>query len=31
MGETLKWSHILMDWITINGGSWQQVFSIKAT
>ena len=25
MGETLKWSYIPMDWVTIDGGSWQQV------
>ena len=27
MGETLKWSYIPMDWATIDGGWWQQVFS----
>ena len=25
MGETLKWSYIPMDWVTIDGGWWQQV------
>ena len=30
MGETLKWSYIPMDWITIDGGYWPQVFSIEA-
>ena len=30
MGETLKWSYISMDWVTINGGWWQQVFLIQA-
>ena len=30
MDETLRWSHILMDWVTTDGGQWQQVFSIKA-
>ena len=29
MGDTLKWSHILMDWVNI-GGWWQLVFLIKA-
>ena len=29
MGETLKWSHIPMDWVTVDIGRWQQVFSIK--
>ena len=27
MGETLKWSYIPMNWVTIDGGWWQQVFS----
>ena len=31
MVETLKWSYTLMDWVTIGGGWWQQVFSIKAS
>ena len=30
MGETLKWSYIPMNWVTIDGGWWQQVFSIEA-
>ena len=30
MDETLKWSYIPMDYSTINGGQWQQVFLIKA-
>ena len=30
MGETLKWSYIPMDWVTIDGDWWQQVFSIEA-
>ena len=29
MGETLKWSYIPMDWTTVDGGRWQQVFSIR--
>ena len=29
MGETLKWSYILMDWVTVDGGWWQQVFLIE--
>ena len=29
MDETLKWSHIPMDWVTVDGGWWQQVFSIE--
>ena len=27
MGEILKWSYIPMDWITINGGWWEQVLN----
>ena len=30
MGETLKWSYIPMDWVTVDEGSWQYVFLIKA-
>ena len=30
MGETLKWSYIPMDWVTIDGGWWQRVFLIEA-
>ena len=30
MGETLKWSYIHMDYVTIDGGWWQQIFSIEA-
>ena len=30
MGETLKWSYIPMGWFTVDGGRWQQVFSIEA-
>ena len=31
MGETLiKWSYIPLDWITVDGELWQQVFSIEA-
>ena len=30
MDETLKWSYIPMDWVTIDEGWWQQVFSIEA-
>ena len=30
MGETLKWSYILMYWFTIDGDPWQQVFSVEA-
>ena len=29
MGETLKWSYISMDWVTVDGGWWEHVFSIK--
>ena len=29
MGDTLKWSYIPMDWVTIDGDWWQQVFLIK--
>ena len=30
MGEIPKWSYILIDWVTIDGDWWQQVFSIEA-
>ena len=30
MGETLKWSYTLIDWVTIDGGWWQHVFSLEA-
>ena len=30
MGETLEWSYIPMNWITVDGGWWQQVFSIES-
>ena len=30
MGETLKSSYIPMDWVTIDGCRWQQVFSLEA-
>ena len=30
IGETLKWSYIHMDWVTIDGSWWQHVFSMKA-
>ena len=30
MGETLKWSYIPMDQVTIDGHWWQQVFPIEA-
>ena len=30
MGETLKWSYMFMDWVTVDEGWWQHVFSIKA-
>ena len=30
MGKTLKWSYILMDWVTIDEGLWQPLFSIEA-
>ena len=29
MGKTLKLSYIPMDLVTIDGGWWQQVFSIE--
>ena len=29
MGEALKWSYIPMDCVTVDGGWWQQVFSIE--
>ena len=29
MGEIPMWSYIPMDWITIDGGWWQHVFSIE--
>ena len=29
MGETLKWSYIPMDWVTIDGSWWQEVFLIE--
>ena len=29
MDETLKWSYIPMDQVTIDEGQWQQVFLIK--
>ena len=29
MGETLMWSYILMDWVTIDEGWCKQIFSIK--
>ena len=29
MGETLKWSYIPMDWVTIDEGQQQQVFLIE--
>ena len=28
MSETLKWSYIPKDWVTIDGGWWQHLFSI---
>ena len=31
MGETLRWSYIFMDWVTIDGGWWQQVLSIEVS
>ena len=31
MGETLKLSYIFIDWVVVDGGWWQQVFSIKAS
>ena len=30
MGETLEWSYIPMNWIIVDEGWWQQVFSIEA-
>ena len=30
MIETLKWSYIPMDWFSVDGGWWQQVFLIEA-
>ena len=30
MGETLKWPYIPMNWVPVDGGWWQQVFSIEA-
>ena len=30
MGETLKWSYIPMELVTVDGGWWQQAFSIEA-
>ena len=30
MGETLKWSYILMNWVAVDGGCWQHVFLIEA-
>ena len=29
MGETLKWSYIPMDWVTLDEGWQQWVFSIE--
>ena len=29
MSETLKWSYVPKDWVTIDEGWWQQVFLIK--
>ena len=29
MIETLKWSHIPMDWVTVDEDWWQQVFLIE--
>ena len=29
MGDTLKWSYIHKDWVTVDEGWWQQVFSIE--
>ena len=29
MGETLKWSYIPIDFFTIDGDWWQQVFLIE--
>ena len=31
MGETLKWLYIPKNWVTIDEGWWQQVFSIEAS
>ena len=31
MGEILKWLYIPMDWVTIDGGWWQHVFSIETS
>ena len=31
MGDTLKWSYILKDFVTIDGGWRQQVFSIETS
>ena len=31
MGETLNQSYILMDWVNVNRGWWQQIFSIDVT
>ena len=30
MGETLKWSYIPMDWVTVDDGWWKQLFLIEA-
>lgn len=30
MDETLKWSHIPMDLVTVDESWWQQIFSIEA-
>ena len=30
MGETLKWSYILINWVIVDKGWWQHVISIEA-
>ena len=30
MGEILKGSYIPIDWVTIDGAWWQQIFSMEA-
>ena len=30
MGENLKWSYNPMNWVTVDRGWWQMVFSIEA-